>query len=266
MPPPSLLVTATGADRPGIAAALCGALAAVGARVLDVEQVTVHGRLLLCVEVEGGGDLEGRLSAALEAAAPGPLAGVDLAVLAPGGPAAPEGAHEGGRLVVTVLAPELGPAALGPLFGRVAATGANIERIVQLARYPVTSYELTVAAPDAPALRAGLAAEAARVGVDLSVQAAGLHRRARHLIVLDVDSTLLQGEVIDRLAARTGHAEEVTAVTAQAMAGELDFAEALRRRVALLAGLPAGVLHEVAGELRPTPGARTLVRTAGSGT
>ena len=93
------------------------------------------------------------------------------------------------------------------------------------------------------------------------MQAAGLHRRAKHLIVLDADSTLLQGEMIDLLAERCGCGPEVAAVTAAAMAGELDFAEALRQRVRLLAGLGEADLEAVRNGIVLTPGARTLVRT-----
>jgi phosphoserine phosphatase len=81
------------------------------------------------------------------------------------------------------------------------------------------------------------------------------------LVVMDVDSTLLQDEAIDLLAARAGCAAEVSALTAAAMRGEIDYARALRERVALLAGLDAGVLDELTDKLRLTPGARTLVRT-----
>jgi phosphoserine phosphatase len=136
-----------------------------------------------------------------------------------------------------------------------------VERIVRLSRYPVTSYELLVAGAELDELRRQLGAVAADEHVDVAVQQAGLHRRAKHLIVLDADSTLLQGEVIDLLAARTGHAEEVAAVTEAAMAGELPFTEALARRVALLAGLSTDVLAEVRAELQLAPGARTLLRT-----
>ncbi len=93
------------------------------------------------------------------------------------------------------------------------------------------------------------------------MQAAGLHRRAKHLIVLDADSTLLQGEMIDLLAERCGCGPEVAAVTAAAMAGELDFAEALRQRVRLLAGLDEADLEAVRDGIVLTAGARTLVRT-----
>ena len=95
----------------------------------------------------------------------------------------------------------------------------------------------------------------------MAVQRAGLHRRAMRLIVMDVDSTLIQDEVIDLLAERAGCADEVAKVTESAMRGELDFAASLRERAALLAGLDAGVLDEVRASLRLTPGARTLVRT-----
>ena len=125
----------------------------------------------------------------------------------------------------------------------------------------MTSYQLVVSGGDPNRLRRELSAEAARRSVDVAVQRAGLHRRAKHLIVMDADSTLLQGEVIDLLAERAGCAAEVAAVTAAAMAGEVDFAEAMHRRLALLAGLDAGVLDEVADNLVLAPGARTLVRT-----
>ena len=132
------------------------------------------------------------------------------------------------------------PATLETVTGSIARCGGNIERIVRLAAYPVHSYELSVAGADVDSLRRALAEAAARCQVDLAVQAAGLHRRAKHLIVLDADSTLLQGEMIDLLAERCGCGPQVAAVTAAAMAGEVDFAEALRQRVRLLAGLKRG--------------------------
>jgi phosphoserine phosphatase len=95
----------------------------------------------------------------------------------------------------------------------------------------------------------------------VAVEQAGLARRTKRLIVLDVDSTLVRGEVIDELAARAGRAAEVARITAAAMNGELDFEQSLRARVAALAGLPASVLDEVREHLVLTPGARTLIRT-----
>jgi phosphoserine phosphatase len=98
-------------------------------------------------------------------------------------------------------------------------------------------------------------------GVDIAVAPAGLARRGRRLVVMDVDSTLIQDEVIDLLARRAGRQAEVAAVTSAAMRGDLDFTQSLRARVATLAGLPVSVLDEVRAEIQLTPGARTLVRT-----
>jgi phosphoserine phosphatase len=145
--------------------------------------------------------------------------------------------------------------------GGIAADGANIDRITRLASDPVTCVELDVSGADPVSLRNTLAQVAVDSGVDVAVQRAGLERRAMRLIVMDVDSTLIQDEVIDLLADRAGCAAEVAGVTEAAMRGELDFAASLRERVALLKGLDAGVLDEVRSALRLTPGARTLIRT-----
>ncbi len=110
-------------------------------------------------------------------------------------------------------------------------------------------------------LRTALTQESVAQGVDVAVQRGGLHRRAMRLVVMDVDSTLIAGEVIDMLAARAGCAEQVAKVTAATVRGELDFAASLAERVALLAGLDAAVLDQVRRELRLAPGARTLIRT-----
>jgi phosphoserine phosphatase len=125
----------------------------------------------------------------------------------------------------------------------------------------VTCIEFDVSGADPTGLRADLARESAGLGVDVAVQRGGLHRRAMRLVVMDVDSTLLRDEAIELLAARAGCAAEVRAVTAAAMRGELDFAESLRERVALLAGLDAAVIDEIATSARLAPGARTLIRT-----
>jgi phosphoserine phosphatase len=230
-------VTVSGQDGPGLAARLFAALGSAGVRVDDVEQVRVHGRLLLCVEAVLAPNEAGPLADALAEALAGAGVEVALSPLAEAVWPQPSGEAVGEQHLVTVLAPEVDAGTLEGVTGRIASCGGNIERIVRLAAYPVHSYELTVAGADLVPLRRALAEEAVRRRVDVAVQVAGLHRRAKHLIVLDADSTLWQGEVIDLLAARCGCAAEVAAVTAAAMAGELDFEEALRQRVRLLAGL-----------------------------
>ena len=159
-----------------------------------------------------------------------------------------------GRLHVTVLGSPLRPSAVAAIAGRIAASGANIDRIDRLADRPVTCIELDVSGADPDALRAALTSEAAQQRVDVAVQRGGLHRRAMRLIVMDVDSTLISGEAIDLLAARAGCAEQVAKITESTMRGDTDFAASVRERVALLAGLDESALDEVRLEIRLAPG------------
>jgi phosphoserine phosphatase len=170
-------------------------------------------------------------------------------------------ARPGGRSHVTVIGTPLKARAFAAVAGRIADTGANIDRIERMARYPVTAIDLHVSGVQTETLRAVLAAEAAVQGLDIAVQPANLLRHSMRLVVIDVDSTLIQGEVIEMLAAHVGCEEQVREITEAAMRGELDFAESLRRRVALLEGLDEKVLDEVGASLELTAGARTTIRT-----
>jgi phosphoserine phosphatase len=250
-------VTVSGQDGPGIAERLFVALEARGINVRDVEQVRVHGRLLLCVEIASLATSERE---SLRAGIAAQFAEGNLSVsVAPLVEAEDSPGRD--RVLVTVLAPEIAASTLSGVSGRIAQCGGNIERIVRLSDFPVQSYEFAVAGGNVDLLRRLLADEAVRREVDIAVQADGLHRRAKHLIVLDADSTLLQGEVIDMLADRRGCRAQVTAVTQAAMAGDIDFEEALRQRVQWLAGLDESDLDAVRRSLLLSPGARTLLRT-----
>jgi phosphoserine phosphatase len=255
----TLLVTVTGRDRPGVTSALFGALAGADIEVVDVEQVVIRGRLVLGVLISLG-DGEDEVAVRAEVAEVAEHLGMDVEVAA--------GADEeaapptGGRLHVTVLGHPLRPTAVATVAARIAGCGGNIDRITRLSRYPLTSLELDLSGTGDPArLRRELVAEAAVGGFDIAVQPAGLHRRAKRLVVMDVDSTLIQAEVIELLADRAGQGAEVARVTEEAMRGELDFEASLRQRVKLLAGLPETAVDEVRRAIALTPGARTLVRT-----
>jgi phosphoserine phosphatase len=255
---PTILVTVTGPDRPGVTAAVVGALARPGVEVLDLEQVVVRGNLTLAVLVTAGPDgMAAGASVAAVREAGGALGMRVDSVTGTG-----DNAHRRrDRLHVTVLAAPLLPAVVAAIAARLAERGANIDRIRRLSRAPVTTVEFDVSGDDVGVLRRELAVEAAAHGVDVAVSPAGLARRGRRLVVLDVDSTLIQDEVIELLAAHAGRGPEVAAVTERAMRGELDFAASLHERVACLAGLPASVLDDVRAAVRLTPGARTLCRT-----
>jgi len=251
----TLLVTVSGDDRPGVTSALFDAIAEVGAEVLDLEQVVVRGHLSLALLLSAG-PADSRMRDVVVDV--GRSLGLQVTVESGRGehPARP-----GGRAIVVVIGAPLQASAVAAISARIAAHGANIDRIRRLSRYPVTTVELDISGSDIAALRTELALEAALRGVDIAVSPAGLARRGHRLIVMDVDSTLIQDEVIDLLADHAGNAARVAEVTAAAMRGDLDFAESLRARVALLAGLPESVLDEVRSAVRLTPGARTLVRT-----
>jgi phosphoserine phosphatase len=263
-PRTSLLITLTGRDRPGVTSRLFAVLARHPLSVLDVEQVVIRGRLVLGVLLgcDSPPDLTG-IHAAVSALA-GDL-GLEAEITTGSSTSAVSGdpPARGGRLHVTLLGSPLAPAAITAIAGRIAASGANIDRIGRLAQQPVTCIEMDVSGGDPATLREDLARAAVEQGIDVAVQRGGLHRRALRLIVMDVDSTLIQDEVIDLLAARAGCAAEVAKVTAATMRGELDFTASLRERVSLLAGLEASVLDDVRAGLRLTAGARTLIGTLG---
>ena len=253
----TLLITLTGRDRPGVTSRLFSALARFPLSVLDIEQVVIRGKLVLGVltSCDEPPDLTAIHRVVTSLAAD---LGLDAEITTG---SAEQGATGPGQLHVTVLGSPLKPEAIAAIAGRIAASGANIDRITRLASDPVTCIELDISGAEPAPLRNALGQVAADRGVDVAVQRGGLYRRAMRLIVMDVDSTLIQDEVIDLLAARAGCAAEVAKVTESAMRGELDFAAALRERTALLAGLDASVLESVRTGLRLTPGARTLIRT-----
>ena len=254
--PPTLLVTLTGRDRPGVTSTLMSALDGFGLEVLDVEQIVIRGRLVLGVLFTRDPATEAAVVETVRTTAH--ALGMEVEVEPKSGDARHRGSN---RAHITLLGHPLEPAALAAMARRIAACGGNIDRIVRIARYPVTAIELQCSGAQPADLRAALALEAAAQGVDVAVQPSGLARRAKRLVVMDVDSTLIQDEVIELLAAHAGAREQVASITERAMRGEIDFATSLHERVALLAGLDAAALDAVRQEVRLTPGARTLCRT-----
>ncbi len=253
--PRTLLITLTGKDRPGVTSLVFDTLAQFGVEVLDIEQIVLRRRLILGLLVSTPRDWK-PLRGAMEKVA------VDLGMTLELDQGTGDNRHRPeGRSHVTVLGTPLKSAAVAAIAGRIADTGANIDRIERMARYPITAIDLHVSGADPDKLRDILAREAAAQGVDIAVQPANLLRRGMRLIVMDVDSTLIQGEVIEMLAAHAGCEPEVARITERAMRGELDFAASLRERVALLEGLDASALDTVYDDLVLAPGARTTVRT-----
>ncbi|WP_078894121.1 phosphoserine phosphatase SerB [Streptomyces sp. CT34] len=239
-------------------------LARFDATVLDVEQVQLRGRLALCAQFATPSRTtvtEDELQSAVRQWATTQQVHAELTQAAPARTASAPTRTASRRSHVTVVGHPLTARTTAALTTAIHDTGGHIERITSLARRPVTAVEFDVTGVRTEALRSALSAGAHDLGVDLAVCAAGLSRRARRLVVMDVDSTLIQGEVIDMLARHAGREPQVAAVTAAAMRGELDFEESLRARVAHLAGLAATALDEVRDAVELTPGALTLIRT-----
>ena len=244
--------TVVGVDRPGVTAHMFQALA--DTTVLDVEQVVVAGQLVLGAVVLAAPGAESGLTDRMRRAVPGfdvAVRQVDMADVS----------YDVANCTVTVVGSAITGADIGALAETIAGLGANIIRIDRVADYPITVIALEVLAPDASALRLALVARCHDLDVDVSVQPRGLARRGVHLVVMDVDSTLIQDEVIEVLASYAGKEVQVRGITEAAMRGELDFAESLHARVAELAGLPVEVVNRARSDIRLTPGARTLCRT-----
>ncbi|HEV7192592.1 MAG TPA: phosphoserine phosphatase SerB [Jatrophihabitantaceae bacterium] len=258
MHPTSVLATVTGRDRPGVTAAFFSALAAHDVDIRDVEQVVIRDRLILAVLFDLRGDA-GALRSSVTTAAQALGMECEVAIADHTGPE--RRSSHSSRSHVIVLGRPLRPGALSHIAQRIADIGDNIDSVAQLSTEPASAIEMIVRTADPVLLRATLVQAAEDTGVDIAVEPAGLRRRAKRLVVLDVDSTLIQDEAIDLLAERAGVSEQVATITEQAMAGQLDFAESLRARVALLAGLPVSEVEAVRDALRLTPGARTFVRT-----
>ena len=256
----SVLITVTGIDQPGVTSALFNVLSAHQVELLNVEQVVIRDRLTLGVVLSARSDVVD--SDQLRRDVTDAVAGLGLHASVERSDDVPAIAVPSTHTIV-VLGRPITAVAFGAVAGEAAALGVNIDVIRGVSDYPVTGLELRVSAP--PGLDGQLQANLARVGaeqgIDIAVENYSLERRAKRLIVFDVDSTLIQGEVIEMLAERAGAGAAVAAITGAAMRGEIDFAESLHQRVATLAGLPVEVLDEVADEVELTAGARTTIRT-----
>ena len=252
------LILLTGIDKPGITATLFETLAPFSLTVLDIEQVVIRERLILTLLIACNPahseaidtDLE-ELSKTLD---------VDIATSFSSAPISYIAAKSG-LVHAVILSPKLLPSAVAKVAQTISELGGNIESISRTASYPVTAIEFVISHADQKVLKSSLARVAIEQGVDIAVQPGGLMRHARKLVLLDVDSTLIQQEVIELLASKAGVNGEVVKITDAAMRGEIDFEQALIARVALLAGLGDDAISQVQSEIVLTPGARTLIRT-----
>ena len=253
-------VRVSGLDQPGVLSGLLETIGACQAQISDIEQITIRKRLTLglIVELPRASQTNAHHNLFKELLFFGWNHGVQIEFEV----VDTEHSKQLPTYAVTLLGAQLTPQALHAATRAIADWGGNISRVVRLSRYPVFSYELHIQGGDLVNMRKQLLSLAAvHPDLDIAFQVEGIIRRAKRLIAMDMDSTLIQDEVIDLLAAEAGRASEVAAITHRTLNGELDFAEALRLRVAYLEGLDAAALSRVWQQLRLAPGARTFLRS-----
>jgi len=271
----ALLIHITGPDRPGLTFGLSSILARYGVRILDIGQAVIHDALALGILIELPDELRssGLLTDVLLEAH---RLGVQVRFSASTSEEYDQWVRAQGkrRFIVTVLGPRIGGAEIAHVAGALADAGLNIDRIDRLSsRLPLQTrdaaprfcVEFAASALKADSLidedlvRTQLAALADTGLIDVAFQHDSIFRRNRRLVAFDMDSTLIQGEVIDELARLAGTGEQVRAITEAAMRGELDFQASFRRRVGLLKGLPESALARVVESIPLTDGAERLV-------
>jgi len=256
------IVSVSGRDRPGVLGTLASALARAGIDIVDIEQATLQNFLALSflVDLEEDPDrARALLRNVMPLAAELGLA-VDVRALAPDEVRV---LKETDHAVLVLLSEKPSSSLIAELGHTTARHGANVVSIRRLAEEDLRAGEFVldvtrVADPDA--LKADLFLTAERLGADAGLAREDVYRKSKRIVVFDMDGTLVVGESIDLLARHKGNAPEIEAITREAMEGRLDFADSLRRRVALLAGLPETTLRDVASELEIAPGAPQALR------
>lgn len=266
-----LLITVSGTDRPGLTSTFTGILADGGATLLDIGQAVIHSSLTfgLMVRVDLGRVLE--LTEALEAQAERAAVNVRVSTISAQQYRAWVDQQQAQRFIVTLLGAQITAGQLAAVTRRFVAQGLNIDLMERLSGRDAAArslqtrmcieFTLSGDTADAGDLRQSLLSLADGEDFDIAVQEDSIFRRNRRLVVFDMDSTLIQIEVIDELARRAGVYDEVAAITESAMRGEIDFRTSFARRMALLKGLSVDALDAVATSLPVTQGAPRLLRT-----
>jgi len=257
----AVLITAKGEDAPGITATLTKIIADAGTEILDIEQVVIHNILTLSILIDVKEEEKKPLLKDLLYKAQEMNISLDFRLVSEKDSIVnPPAEHQ---CVITCLGDYITSEVMATVTAELFEKGFNIEKIGKLARGNLHCLEITVSS-DHPIhikeLTAFFLDISHETGVDIAVQKESIYRRSKRLVVMDMDSTLIQVEVIDELATHAGVGDKVKEITERAMNGEIDFNESLRERVALLAGLADDALEKVYQSLPLTPGAENLIR------
>jgi len=275
------LVTFSGNDKMGVTAKVTGILASYKAEVLDIGQAVIHDTLTLGLLLEINTKDCQPLNTALQTAAESLGLSVRIEVISPEHYRTWVNQQGKDRHIITLLARKITAQHIASLTTVAVKHQLNFDDITRLTGRVPLSQDLDsqnrgnylnknkacveFSARGKPASIAQLHADflelSSQLDIDIAVQEDSLYRRNRRLVCFDMDSTLVETEVIDELAKRAGVGEQVAAITERAMRGELDFNDSFRQRMALLKGLDANVLEDIAANLPITEGAEHLLRT-----
>jgi len=265
------LINVSGRDRAGLTASLSEILADHGIAILDIGQSVIHETYSLGVLIEVPEDTEAS-PVLKDLVFRAHELSLDLHFTPVSGEEYEEwvGQQQRRRYIITILGRQLSARSIAAISRAVSDCGLNIDAVERLSeRVPLdrsrrpsrACVEMKVRGEprDLEAMRARFMEMSVELEADIAFQEDDLYRRNRRLVALDMDSTLVQWEIIDELAAAAAAGDRVRAITERAMRGEIDFADSFRQRLALLAGLPATVLEEIAERMPLTEGAERLV-------
>lgn len=269
-----ILISFLGPDQPNQFTRLMQVLSVHSLQILDVGQAVIHNQLTLGIVVSSN-DQTATALAMKDILILAHDIGLTVRFKPISATEYDQWVSEGGRTryIVTALAPELTAAHLQAVTHIVSSQGFNIETVTRLSGRPerdgvqegpkrsCVQFGLSGQMLDAQAMRAACLRLSAESSIDVAVQEDNAYRRNRRLVCFDMDSTLIEQEVIDELAIEAGVGDKVAEITERAMQGELDFQESFRARVALLKGLDAAVLPKIAERLTVTEGAERLILT-----
>lgn len=269
-----ILISFLGPDQPNQFTRLMQVLSVHSLQILDVGQAVIHNQLTLGIVVSSN-DQTATALAMKDILILAHDIGLTVRFKPISGAEYDQWVSEGGRTryIVTALAPELTAEHLQAVTNIVSSQGFNIETVTRLSGRPernghqdglkrsCVQFGLSGQMLDAQAMRAACLRLSAELNIDVAVQEDNAYRRNRRLVCFDMDSTLIEQEVIDELAKEAGVGDKVAEITERAMQGELDFQQSFRSRVALLKGLDATVLPQIAERLTVTEGAERLIST-----
>lgn len=253
------IISIIGKDRPGLIRDILGEPASMGINIVDMDQKVMQGIFVMSViaDFSCAKITPDQLKAWLNSSAP--AMGMEFSLL-PMEPYRGRRKSKKSLYVVTILARDR----VGIIFD-VASIAAkmniNIEKAMVTARGELISIEFLMDLADCSidSCKEDLRKECEKLGLDVIIENVERHRKEKRLIVFDMDMTIVDFEIINKLASAAGVDEEVKAITERAMLGEMDFKESLRQRVKMLKGMPVGTLDTIASELQLTPGSEELI-------